>query len=74
MGEYTAILKGYQLDAVYSDGSESTETFKMDELEAIRQKVDQLFAGDLDYIQSLTVKKIWSKPGETVSIPVKYQS
>jgi hypothetical protein len=73
MGEYTAILKGYVLLVVFSDQSISTKEFGMDGLRDLDTEV-ALLLDDLDNVQSFTVTKVWSKPGETVSIPVKYQS
>jgi hypothetical protein len=74
MGEYTAILKGYTLHVVYNDNSSGTREFGMDGMAKLETELAAMFAGNLDMIQSFTVTRIWSKPGETVSIPMKYQS
>jgi hypothetical protein len=76
MSERFAILKGYTLHIVYTDGSSGTRNFGMDGLAALETELAALFDADLffDMIQSFMVTKIWSQPGETVPIPVKYQS
>jgi hypothetical protein len=76
MTERLAILKGYALHIIYSDGSSGTRKFGMDGLANLETELAALFDADVfvDMVQSFTVTKIWSQPGETVPIPVKYQS
>lgn len=74
MSERFAILKGYALHIVYTDGSSGTRKFGMDGLAALETELAALFQEGMDAVQSFTVTKVWAKPGETVSIPVTYQS
>ena len=69
----TAILKGYELTIVYTDGSRSREYFEPDELGTLDDKWSTLMMAELDGVQTFTLIKDWSAPGETVSLKVKQQ-
>jgi hypothetical protein len=69
----TAILKGYKLQVVYVDGSGHTEEYDTDELGTLEDQLTSLFLSELDAVSSFQVVKVWSEPGETVTLKVKQQ-
>jgi hypothetical protein len=69
----TAILKGYELTIVYTDGSRNREYYEPDELGTLDDKWSSLMMSELDGVQTFTLIKDWSKPGETVALKVKQQ-
>jgi hypothetical protein len=69
----TAILQGYELTIVYTDGSRSREYFEPDELGTLDDKWTQLMLSELDGVHTFTLITDWSKPGETVPLKVKQQ-
>lgn len=69
---YNAILKGYRLHIRFVDGSGNTEEYDTDELGTMEDRITDLFL-TMDAVQSFQVVKVWSEPGETVSLKVKQQ-
>jgi hypothetical protein len=70
MATRTAILKGYTLFVRYTDGSMSKEEFEPDELGTMEDQITNLFL-TMDSVDCFRVGKVWSEPGETVSLKIK---